>query len=248
MKVKNLQIGSGKPKICVPITAKSAAEALREAENLVKYEKKSIDLVEFRIDYLSGVKEKAAYAEALSCVHSALGEIPLLCTFRTQAEGGEKAVTEAEYEEILSCCLESGTVDFIDVEIERSEALFQRIRKKAAGKQVCLIASNHDFTKTPSGDEMLRMLLKMERAGADIAKIAVMPESREDVLTLLKTSSDAKACMKIPFIAISMGKMGGLSRIAGETFGSCITFGTVGSASAPGQIDAGMLREVLEIL
>ena len=40
----------------------------------------------------------------------------------------------------------------------------------------------------------------------------------------------------LPVVTMSMGALGVVSRMAGEIFGSCITFGAVGEISAPGQI------------
>ena len=51
-----------------------------------------------------------------------------------------------------------------------------------------------------------------------------------------------------PLIAIAMGQMGIVTRIAGESFGSDITFGTVGEQSAPGQIHVNDLKLILETL
>ena len=39
-----------------------------------------------------------------------------------------------------------------------------------------------------------------------------------------------------------------VSRLSGEVFGSCLTFGALRAASAPGQIDAGKLKQVLEVI
>ena len=111
-----------------------------------------------------------------------------------------------------------------------------------------MIGSSHDFSNTPAKDEMVSRLMMIEREGADIAKLAVMPKDREDVLALLNACSIAQTCMDIPFIAISMGKLGMISRFSGELLGSCITFGAGTKASAPGQIAAGKLREILELL
>jgi 3-dehydroquinate dehydratase-1 len=52
----------------------------------------------------------------------------------------------------------------------------------------------------------------------------------------------------VPAVTMSMGPLGAVSRVAGETFGSCLTFGTVGESSAPGQLDAAGLRATLELL
>ena len=88
----------------------------------------------------------------------------------------------------------------------------------------------------------------MEEAGADIAKIAVMPTCTEDILTLLSATCKAKKELSCPVITMSMAKAGLISRLSGEVFGSCLTFGAAGNVSAPGQINALKLRSVLEIL
>ena len=36
--------------------------------------------------------------------------------------------------------------------------------------------------------------------------------------------------------------------MAGESFGSAMTFGCIGKASAPGQIEADRLKEILQML
>lgn len=114
---------------------------------------------------------------------------------------------------------------------------------------VKVIGSNHDFNKTPNQDEMIKRLKEIRELGADIPKIAVMPNSPGDVLTLLSaTLKVAESGMDCPIITMSMGKDGMVSRISGGTFGSALTFGTVGKASAPGQIPVKELREMLEIL
>ena len=91
-------------------------------------------------------------------------------------------------------------------------------------------------------------LQKMQEFGADLPKIAVMPQCRKDVLTLLAATEEmAGTYADRPIITMSMAKDGVISRICGEVFGSALTFGTAGKASAPGQIEVERLREVLEI-
>ena len=248
IEVGNLKIGPGKPKICVPITASTIKQAVEQAEYMADTIRADVDLAEFRIDYLNGAKDKEILHEALDMVKKALKEIPLICTFRTLKEGGEMMADDYEYERILMECIQSGSIDFIDAEIFRGKELFEEVVCEAHKNNIYVIASNHDFSKTPAKDEMVSRLMMMEREGADIAKIAVMPRDREDVLSLLGACSIARTCMDIPIITISMGKTGIISRLAGELFGSCITFGVGTKASAPGQIAAGKLREILELL
>ena len=122
----------------------------------------------------------------------------------------------------------------------------RRLVRTAHENGVPVIVSNHDFKKTPPKEELLDRLENMQELGADILKIAVMPESTEDLLTLLAATEDGGRYLKQPIVSMSMGGKGILSRVAGESFGSAITFGTAGAASAPGQLPAEELKEILE--
>lgn len=248
IKVENIKIGVGKPKICVPITAATLKQAVEQAEYLAGALRPDVDLAEFRIDYLKDAKKTEFLHETLTEVKRALNNIPLLCTFRTLKEGGEMMVSDYEYEDILVQCIQSKVIDLIDVEIFRGAELFKKIVSEAHKQNIYVIGSNHDFSKTPAKDEMVSRLMMIEREGADIAKLAVMPKDREDVLALLNACSIARTCMDIPLIAISMGRLGMISRLSGELLGSCITFGSGAASSAPGQIAAGKLRKILELL
>ena len=75
------------------------------------------------------------------------------------------------------------------------------------------------------------------------------PKNPGDVLTLLSATWEMKEkYARQPLITMSMGGAGLVSRLAGEVFGSALTFGSAGVASAPGQIDADRLRSALELL
>lgn len=52
----------------------------------------------------------------------------------------------------------------------------------------------------------------------------------------------------VPILTMSMGQLGVVSRVTGDSFGSCATFGAVGQTSAPGQIPVNDLHTVLHIL
>ena len=115
-------------------------------------------------------------------------------------------------------------------------------------KGVHVIMSEHHFDETPSREDMQETLEKMEILGADLPKLAVMPESKEDLLTLLEATLYSSQRLRRPIITMSMGKLGRLSRMMGEYFGSCMTFATAKDASAPGQVPLADLKKVLEVL
>ena len=95
-------------------------------------------------------------------------------------------------------------------------------------------------------DELTRRMILMDEMGADILKIAVMPKSTTDVLELLLATEEmGRLYSDKPVITMSMGPLGLISRLAGETFGSALTFGAGEKASAPGQIPAKQLKDIL---
>ena len=117
----------------------------------------------------------------------------------------------------------------------------------AAGARV--IASNHDFFKTPAKADIIYRLRKMQDMGADIPKIAVMPQNKRDVLTLLAATEEMVTdYADRPIITMSMAGTGVISRLCGEVFGSSMTFGAAKKASAPGQMGVEDLSTVLDLL
>lgn len=63
---------------------------------------------------------------------------------------------------------------------------------------------------------------------------------------LIYATVTSDKCLAIPVVTMSMGEDGKISRLVGEISGSTITFGTVGKASAPGQVESGELKKFLE--
>jgi len=244
--VRNIKIGEGIPKICVPIVGTTVDEIINEAHQLKDIPK---DLVEWRADWFDDIFDFEKVKTVLLQLRKELDETPILFTFRTAKEGGEKAIDDMTYIALNKLVAESGEVDLLDVELFFRECVVEEILHIAHQNHVKVIASNHDFEKTPSKEEIISRLQKMQEMGADILKIAVMPKSSKDVITLLSATEEMNAnYAKRPLVTMAMSKKGLISRIAGEAFGSAITFGAAKKASAPGQIQAEELRKVLEIL
>lgn len=244
--IRDVKIGEGMPKICVPIVGVTKEEIINEAKNI-----KTIpaDLVEWRADWFDGVWNFAEVEDVLKCLREELGNMPLLFTFRTAKEGGEKAIDDVAYAELNKKVAETEIADLIDVEIFSTEEVVKDIIACAHKCNVKIIASNHDFQKTPSEDEIIVRLKKMQDLDADILKIAVMPNTSRDVVTLLSaTEKMVSDYADRPVVTMSMSGKGVISRIAGEIFGSAITFGAAKKASAPGQIAVEELKNVLNIV
>ncbi len=244
--VRKLEIGTGRPKICVPITGREEEEILSAAREI---KASPADMVEWRADWFDGISDPERTRSVLERLRNALGELPLLFTFRSSGEGGEKEIDVPAYVRLNGSAARSGMADLVDVEAFTGGGAAEEIIGEAHSAGVKVIASNHEFHQTPSQEEIISRLVKMQDMGADIAKIAVMPQSGKDVLTLLSATEEMTSeYAQIPVITMSMGALGAISRVCGETFGSAVTFGAVGRGSAPGQLGAGELETVLSIL
>ena len=137
----------------------------------------------------------------------------------------------------------------VDVEVFTGDEIVKKIIDGAHAAGVKVVASNHDFFKTPDKDDIVGRLRKMQDLGADIPKIAVMPQNKKDVLTLLAATEEmANEYADRPIITMSMAGTGVISRLAGEVFGSALTFGAAAKASAPGQMGVQDLKQVLTLL
>jgi len=244
VEVQGIKIGEGRPKICVPIIGKNL-ELLIEEIRQIKDE--VIDLVEWRIDYYEMCGDLAEVTATLEKIRDILGNTPLLVTFRSQKEGGEKTISVEEYVALNKTIIATQKIDLIDVELFIGDEVVKDITNFAHQHNVKVVMSNHDFSQTPDKEEIIRRLCKMQELNADLPKIAVMPQSAEDVLTLLSATNEmATKYASRPIITMSMAGMGIISRLAGEVFGSALTFGAVKTASAPGQIAVSNLNDILE--
>lgn len=244
--VRNIKIGEGQPKICVPIVGTTKEAILAEAKNFSSI---PVDVAEWRADWFESVFQMDEVLDTARALREILEDIPILFTFRTKKEGGERDIGSKEYTALNIEIARSGYVDLIDVEVFSGDDVVTYIIEKAHEHKVKVVASNHDFHKTPEKDDIIRCLKKMDQLGADILKIAVMPHSKQDVLTLLSTTLEMSEMYTAkPIITMSMSGTGVISRLTGEFFGSALTFGAASKASAPGQIGVKELEQVLSII
>lgn len=244
--VKGLKIGTGAPKIIVPVVGKTEHDLIDEVKFLQDID---FDVLEWRVDHFQHVDDIEKVKQAAIKINEIIGHKPILFTFRTANEGGVYPASTEFYIDLNKQMITSKLIDFVDVEVFIGDAYVQQIVELAHQHNVLVIASNHDFDKTPSKDDIVQRLCKMQDLGADIPKIAVMPRSTQDVLTLLSATAEMKEKYATkPLITMSMAGKGAISRVAGETFGSDLTFGAAKNASAPGQLDVKELRHILNVL
>ena len=243
--VRGLEYGGARPLFCVPLVAADLRNLLAQAG--VAHEL-AADLVEWRADFYEDLTV-GGFIDSLSRLRSILPDEPVIFTLRIKAEGGAREVPQ----EIRKACIEavsaSGLVDLIDLELCNETAFLESAMRVAQDHGVRVILSFHDFEKTPANEELLEKISLMSRRGADVAKIAVMPQTAGDVLRLLEVTLEARQCFpRLALCTMSMGRLGVLSRVAGFLFGSDMAFGAGQESSAPGQVPIADARVISEKL
>lgn len=230
------------PYICTPLTGKTKAEVLEQLEKVIV---QAPDLIEWRADFLIDLADVELVVEIIQEMRVKTA-IPILFTIRAEHEGGEKiSLTEDEKVHLLSEVCKRTNVDLIDYETSNEKKYVNVIRDMSQKSGKKLILSYHNFGLTPENEELVRRAEEAVEYGADIAKFAVMPQSQEDVLRLLAVTKQLDDLLEVPVITMSMGELGGLSRIVGWVYGSIITFGVGVELSAPGQMPVQKLREAI---
>ena len=241
--VKDLEIGALPVKTIVPITAKTYAQALEQARVIAQDQ--NADIAEFRIDLLDFAADSKQVIKLGNELNQILKNKPLIATIRTANEGGNLKVSDQEYAAIYQQYLKQPFMQLLDVEMFRDSKQVNELTKLTHQKNILVIMSNHDFQKTPSQQEIEQRLLKQAEMGADILKIAVMPQSKQDVMTLMNATLAVSQQTSKPLLTMSMGKLGAISRVATANMGGSLSFGMIGEASAPGQIDVTLLKQLL---
>lgn len=244
--VRGVTLGAGRPKIIVPIVERTEEAILAEARSFAVL---PLDMAEWRVDWFDGAADPDRVARCLSALREALGDIPLLATFRTAREGGEGDIAPADYAALCKAMAATGCVDLLDVEALSGDAIVQDILSFAHRRGVKVVGSSHNFQETPPREELVARLRQIQAMGVDVPKLAVMPRNRQDVLALLSATEEMVRCYADrPVITMSMGGDGVISRLCGQVFGSAATFGCATHSSAPGQMEVHQLDTVLRLL
>ena len=74
VKVRDIEIGAGAPKIIVPIVGVTKNDIIEEAKT---FHSIPVDVVEWRVDWFEGVFDFAQVEDVLKDLREALGNIPL---------------------------------------------------------------------------------------------------------------------------------------------------------------------------
>ncbi|NLO30150.1 MAG: type I 3-dehydroquinate dehydratase [Methanosarcina mazei] len=229
-------------------TAVVAVILEKPLENSKKAAEKGADILEIRLDLL-GIRNPERAAEMIREIKAETG-LPIIVTSRSGAEGGKWDGKEEDRTELLInlLSLKDGP-DAIDIELSAGMKERNRVIKAAKDRGTAVIVSSHDFLKTPPLQNMRTIIEEMFLAGADIAKLAVMPLSVEDTLNLLRVTLDFKDAGK-SVCTIAMGSQGKHTRVVAPFYGSVLTYASIESnaSAAPGQLPVDEVKKIMEML
>lgn len=211
-------------KIAIPIFQKDKENILKVANDCII---KGADILELRIDGMENPNPKT--------VKEIIEEInfPTIATNRSSKEGGSFRGSEEDRIAILRECCD--VADYVDVELQTDRKLIESITETGATS----IISYHNFKQTPDLDILMDIVIQEKEIG-DIAKIAVMPNTLEDTLTILPILSHFDNV-----VAISMGELGSYTRVIAAKFNAPFTFAVVNDNTAPGQIDIDTMKSLM---
>ena len=222
--------------VCVSIACENETEAVDIARQSEVY----ADIIEIRLDSLSnpGIEP---FVRGLSK--------PLLFTNRPEWEGGLFKGSEAARVGLLLKAIQNDCA-LVDLELKTADELrAELLDVLLKHPQTGLIISWHDFSGTPSSDELGDILQQQIESGAHVGKIVTMANDYSDVLRVLNLQAIATE-NNFPLIAFCMGPIGMISRLATLKLGGFMTYAAPdgGDETAPGQMPVSLIREMLERL
>lgn len=223
-------------RICIPVPARSTAAAVKKMGEISR----RADILELRIDRIRNADLRRLLAAR---------EQAVIVTNRRSAEGGDFRGTEDERVALLRQAVRLGA-EYVDIEARTDKKLLRGLLAEIGrqGNAARAIISWHDFSGTPDS-EALRRIFRKCAAHEGIIKIATMANEPEDNLRVLGLIPEAKR-MGREIIALCMGEMGRLSRVAAPALGSYLSYASLeeGSESAPGQLTAAQMKKILKVI
>jgi 3-dehydroquinate dehydratase-1 len=177
------------------------------------------DIVELRLDKFGADQPWTAACRTAG--------VPVIVTIRPDWEGGGWAQPEEERAGLFQTALAHAAA----IDVEAGSKLLGSLAQAARASGKLLIASYHDFKRTPAIAELREVVAGCLRAGAGIVKIATMIAGDADMETLLELLKKPAA----PLCVLGMGERAAETRRLFPKLGSVLTYGYLDEPVAPGQ-------------
>lgn len=122
---------------------------------------------------------------------------------------------------------------------------YKQLKQLADDRNVKILISEHNFVRIPTDMELEAFARDVKQFDAPGLKIAAMSNSNEDCDRLYKFIKKNSKKFKM-FAAFGMGETGKASRLWSLKEGANLTYGAIGRAEAPGQIDVSTMKKALD--
>lgn len=195
----------------------------------------STNLVEHRIDGFSDSKN-------MHVIYSDF-TVDFLVTCRPKANEADSHEHEKVRMQILKHAILNGA-KFVDIEIETEPNLRQELLAFAKEHGVKTVISFHNYEKTPSPEELEKIIQEMQKSKADIMKCVCMAHSYSDAHIMI----DLQHKWSEKIIAFGMGSFGSFSRVLSLLYGAPFMYVPLNKKTAPGQLYIKEVKELLNLL
>ena len=221
-------------KIVVPVMPKN----LEEAQSIDISKFNEVDIIEWRADFL----DKGDIMTVAPAIFEKFLGREIIFTIRTDLEGGNIRLSDEEYVELLKNIDALYHPDYIDFEYFSHKDVFQQMLEFPN-----LILSYHNFTETP--ENLMESFSELTALAPRVVKVAVMPQSEQDVLDLMNYTRGFKTLNpEQEYATMSMGKLGRVSHFAADIFGSSWSFASLDHVNTSDQVMLSDMRHIREVL
>lgn len=157
-------------KIVAPVMPRNVEEA--QSIDVSKYQ--DVNLIEWRADFLP----KEDIVSVAPAIFEKFAGREIIFTLRTSQEGGHITLSDQEYVDLIKEINAIYNPDYIDFEYFSHKAVFHEMLDFPN-----LVLSYHNFDETP--ENLMEAFSEMTKLAPRVVKIAVMPQSEQDVLDLM---------------------------------------------------------------
>jgi 3-dehydroquinate dehydratase-1 len=210
------------PMICVSL----AERTLEECRAALK----GLELAEIRIDKteltLADIRELFA------------DPVKLIATCRPGSRSEDERLAA------LLAAIDAGAA-YVDIEVAAEAGFREAVIAAAREKKSRVIISYHNFEETPLRHFLLQTIEECLDLGADIAKVVCCVKNSQDCVRILSLYENRKN-----LIALGMGDLGVITRIAAPFLGAPLTYASLasGKETTGGQPDLETLKTVMKFL
>ena len=231
------------PKYLVGLVGPAVLDAAeKDLFHPVRLDLDSCGAVEIRYDFF----DESTWESLSERVRNIVPSKIQIGTIRLKRDGGKfpdaRTIERPTlWEKILSA---RQVPEWLDLERD-SLSVFKTLNDAARPRGVSLLISEHNFVRIPNEIELDAFAADAKRVGAQGLKIAAMSNSDSDCDRLYKFARKFGKKFQM-FAAFGMGETGRISRLWSLKEGANLTYGSIGHAEAPGQIEVATMVRALE--